>query len=344
MSTPREIVKQALTFQYPERLPRDLWTLPCAEMQHPDALAALRTRYPSDFQPSPNVYAPSQRRKGDPYKIGQYTDEWGCVFNNKQNGIIGEVKEPLLNNIADWRDVRPPKEILEFNHAKAFDTLKRFYGSTDGFVMAGTCPRPWEQYQFLRGTENAMVDLLLEIETLKRILKIQHDFYLSEIEFWAEAAVDAIGFMDDWGTQKSLLVSPELWREIFKPLYKEYCEAIHAGGKFVFMHSDGDISTIYPDLIEIGVDAINSQLFVMDFDFLRQHAKGKITFWGEIDRQYILTSADPQISRTAVRKVAESLYDPAGGIIAQFEFGAGAHPNAAVAVYEEWEKIHAEIK
>jgi uroporphyrinogen decarboxylase len=71
---------------------------------------------------------------------------------------------------------------------------------------------------------------------------------------------------------------------------------------------------------------------------LARRVKGKITFWGEIDRQHVLPAADPQVGRDAVRKVAEHLYDPAGGIIAQFEFGPGANPATAVAVLEEWEK------
>ena len=129
---------------------------------------------------------------------------------------------------------------------------------------------------------------------------------------------------------------------MFKPLYKEYCDLVHSYGKFIFMHSDGFIHDIYPDLIEVGVDALNSQLFCMDIEFLKETAKGKITFWGEIDRQHVLPSNNPQDGRDAVRKVAEHLYDPAGGIIAQLEFGLGANPDTVIAVFEEWEKIDQE--
>ena len=105
------------------------------------------------------------------------------------------------------------------------------------------------------------------------------------------------------------------------------------------MHSDGDITEIYEDLIEIGVDAINSQLFCMDLAELAKIAKGKITFWGEIDRQHVLADDNPQTGREAVRKVASHLYQPSGGIIAQLEFGAGAYPATVWAVYDEWDKI-----
>ncbi|HDL17484.1 MAG TPA: methyltransferase, partial [Bacteroidetes bacterium] len=59
-----------------------------------------------------------------------------------------------------------------------------------------------------------------------------------------------------------------------------------ANGKFAFMHSDGHISEIYTELVEVGVDAINSQLFCMDMVELAKSVKSKITFWGEVDRQH----------------------------------------------------------
>ncbi len=90
------------------------------------------------------------------------------------------------------------------------------------------------------------------------------------------------------GAQRGLLISPKLWRGFYKPLYAEYCRIAHAAGKFVFFHSDGHIMEIYPDLIEIGVNAVNSQLFCMDIEEIGRRFKGQITFWGEIDRQNVL--------------------------------------------------------
>jgi hypothetical protein len=222
---------------------------------------------------------------------------------------------------------------------RAREIINRACASSELFSMANNCAQIWERYQFLRGTQNAMMDALcMEPEFLSLLRRI-HDFNLREFEFWASTDVDALRFMDDWGAQRQLLISPELWREIFKPLYQEYCQLARASGKFLFMHSDGNIQAIYPDLIEIGVSAVNSQLFCMDMAELARTAKGKITFWGEIDRQHVLVSADPQAGRRAVREVAAQLYDPRGGIIAQFEFGLGANPATALAVYEEWEAV-----
>ena len=85
-----------------------------------------------------------------------------------------------------------------------------------------------------------------------------------------------------------MIVSPEYFRNYYKALYKEYSDIAHHYGKYVFMHSDGNISEIIPDLIEVGINALNSQLFCMDIEELGIRFRGKITFWGEIDRQKIL--------------------------------------------------------
>jgi hypothetical protein len=77
----------------------------------------------------------------------------------------------------------------------------------------------------------------------------------------------------------------------------------------------------------------------MDMAELARVAKGKITFWGEVDRQHVLTAADPEVARQAVRQIAEHLYDRRGGIIAQFELGLGANIENAFAIYDEWDKI-----
>ncbi len=338
----REIVQRAIRFEYPERLPRDQWVLPWAEIHYPADLDRIRERFPTDFETVGFYYAPSPRVRGDAYKRGYYTDEWGCTFKNLQDGIIGEVKDPILPDISDWKSVSAPYEQLPQNRQSAHDEISRLCAKTDRFVLANICPRPWERYQFIRGTENALVDIMFPDEGATDLLKVIHDFYLAELEFWVGSDVDAIFFMDDWGAQNQLLIRPEMWREIFKPLYRDYCEIVKAHDKFVFMHSDGYITDIYPDLVEIGVDVLNSQLFCMDLGEIEKIAKGKITFWGEIDRQHILRSRNPQDGRDAVRKVAQHLYDPRGGLIAQCEIGSGTHPQTAYAVFDEWERVHGE--
>ncbi len=337
--TSREIVRKTLTFDNPERLPRHTWILPWAHSHYPAEIKELGQKYPDDIVTAPNVYQKSPVAKGDPYAIGSCVDEWGCEFENIQKGVIGEVKKAAVADAGDLSTLHVPYETLPADTDAARRTVNEFCASTDKFVLANCCPRPWERLQFLRGTVEAMMDIMTPEGGVKRLLAEIHKFYMAELEFWVTTDVDAVMFMDDWGSQNSLLIPPPLWVEFFKPLYKDYSDIAHKNGKFIFMHSDGHITAIYPHLVEIGIDALNSQLFCMDMAELAKIAKGKLTFWGEIDRQHILPSPNTQDARDAVRKVASHLYDPAGGIMAQFEITPGSNIKNVFAIYDEWEKV-----
>ncbi len=338
--TSRERVRRCLTFQAPDRVPRQLWVLPWASERYPETISELNRRFPSDFGGAPAVACPAARERGEWYKAGRYVDAWGCVFENIQPGVHGEVQEPILGDLADWkRVVRPPLETLAFDPTAARDSVNRACAAQDTFCLAGCCPRPWERFHFLRGAENALMDVMDAGPDVRGALRRIHEFYLRELEFWVSTDVDAIMFMDDWGSQRQLLIPPPVWREIFKPCYRDYCDLARSHGKFAFMHSDGYISEIYGDLVDIGVSAVNSQLFCMDLADLARRVKGRITFWGEIDRQQVLASPDPEDGRRAVRQVVRHLYDPAGGTIAQFELGPGGNPAVAFAIFEEWDNI-----
>ena len=278
------------------------------------------------------------RPEGEAYRVGSFTDAWGCRFEKNAPGLWGEVKEPFIRTEDDWEDVRIPEFFLRVDT----EAVNAYCRNTDTFVLApplpDDLPRPFERLQFLRGTASLYMDLLDRppgfLHTLERI----HDFYRRVVETWANTNIDGIWFMDDWGSQKALLISPDLWRSLFKPLYREYVSLAHAHGKFAFFHSDGYILDILPDLVEIGVDAINSQIFCMGLPLLGRRFRGKITFWGEMDRQRLLPFGTPEEVSAAVRESFENLYAD-GGVIAQCEFGAGARPENVRAMFEEWEKM-----
>ncbi len=330
--TPRERVVRTLTFARPDRAPRDLWTLPGIGMRRSAELDRMRVLFPSDFGSPGLNYGRGFTASGDAYRVGRYTDEWGCTFEVYEEGVVGEIKRPPL---ADWSALdrlRPPRELLDVD----WSVVDRTRDGSDRFILAGTSIRPFERMQFLRGTENLFMDLASGDARALRLRSLVHEFYLEELSHWVERDVDGISFMDDWGTQSALLVSPAMWREIFKPLYREYAAAIRAAGKHVFFHSDGMIAGIIPDLIEIGVSALNSQLFCMDIEEIGRRHRGRITFWGEIDRQHVLPFGTPAQVRAAVRRVRAALDDGSGGVIAQCEWGLSDPFENVAAVFDEW--------
>jgi uroporphyrinogen decarboxylase len=330
--TSRELVVDSLEFRSPARVPRQLWTLPWAEMTWPAELRAIRDRFPDDIVTCPAFLREPLRTRGREYEPGLFVDEWGCRFENRQAGIIGQVKEPVVADWADVESVRVPKERLTVDA----DEVDRFCERSGAFVLAKTWSRPFELVQFLRGPENLYMDLADRPAGLERLLRKVHGFYLEEMALWAATEVDALVFADDWGGRSSLLVSPALWREMFKPLYRDYVELAHRNGKYAFMHSDGHIEAILPDLVEIGLDALNAQLFTMDVAGIGRRFAGRLTFWGEVDRQRLLPYGTPEEVAAAVRTAGEALWR-GGGIIAQCEFGIGARPENVAAVFEAWD-------
>jgi len=338
----RDRVLSTLRLGNPDRVPRHLWTLPWAESRYPGELAELRSSFPDDIVTVPAAsmrYAKAPATKGDWYAQGSYVDEWGCVFENIQSGLIGEVKTPIVGPGDDgWKAgsrIHIPEELLSLDKKLVND----YCAGIDSFVLAGELARPFERMQFIRGTEELFVDLALGNLAMYAFLERVHDFYKRLLTVWADTDVDALFFMDDWGSQKSLLIDPALWVKVIKPMYRDYSDIAHAKGKKLFFHSDGYTLDIIPHLIDVGVDAANLQIFCIGLEKLEQF-KGKITFWGEVDRQSTLAFGSRDDIRSAIAQVRSKLWDR-GGVIAQCEFGAGAKPENVREVFAAWLRISA---
>lgn len=334
LDTPRALVTKTLEFNTPNRVPRQLWVLPWAEDHYPVELRQLKIDYPDDIIGSPACLTQKLQTQGGQYDIGTYIDEWGCEFVNIQKGVIGQVKNPLIKSWDDLVKLQPPLSSLSVD----VDQVNKFCHNTDKFVLAACCPRPFERLQFLRKSDQLYLDIAEQESGFFDMLHKVHQFYLDEMELWGTSDVDGLSFMDDWGAQHALLISPRSWRKIFKPCYKDYVDLAHAHGKKAFMHSDGYTEAIIPDLIEIGLDALNTQIFTMDIEELGRQFCGKLTFWGELDRQGLLPYASTDEIDVAVRRVFGALWRD-GGAIAQCEFGAGSKPQNVRQMFKTWESL-----
>ena len=335
----RALVRRTLDLGSPPRIPRQLWLLPWAEARYPAQVADLRGSFPDDLATAPRPCRPPVPDLGDRYRRGVYVDEWGCTFESAEAGTIGIVCKPLIR---DWRDIERLREPWPWVQLDR-EEINSFCRAETRFVLGGSWIRPFERLQFIRSMENVLIDVLEQRTEFLTLLERVHQYYLVEAEAWAATGVDTLAIMDDWGCQKSLLIPPGLWRSLFKPLYRDYAEIAHRSGKYVFMHSDGNILDILEDLIEVGIDAINSQIFCMGVETLGERFRGRITFWGEIDRQHLLAYGTPDDVQAAVESVFRNLY-AAGGVIAQCEFGPGAQPDNVKSVFTTWKAIEDRLK
>jgi len=350
--TGRERVIRTLEFNHPDRVPRNLWTLPAVKMFQKEELDTLLKRIPMDiatpkFRPGVSdrvkgrfiTYIPWSGQINFPKK-GKYIDEWGSIWYVGEDGLMGEVKEPVLDDLSKINKFSPPWDYLE---STDLSEVNRSCAESDKFMLSDCCAHPFEKMQHLRGTEKLFIDLAYGSKEIFKLRDMVHEYSLKYLEMWLKTDVDGIFILDDWGTENSLLISPKLWREFFRPLYKEYCDLIHRYGKYVFFHSDGYIEEIFDDIIEIGIDAINSQLFCMNIEKIGEKYKGKITFWGEIDQRLLAFGNVNKITK-AVYRVRRALEDEKGGIIAQCTWGKNNPVENIQAVFDAWNEPLEKIK
>jgi uroporphyrinogen decarboxylase len=322
-----------LTFNNPDRVPRDLWALPYVSLFEQEKFDELVEKYPMDIGASHISPGWDNKVVNAAAKAGRYVGDWGSVWQVGEPGVIGEVVKPVL---ADWSKLDSYKAPWDLIHKRDLSYANKSCEQSDKFMLSDVTARPFERLQFLRGSQNLYLDIGYGTAEFRKLLEMVHEFYLEDIKSWCKSNVDAIFFMDDWGSKQALLIDPMTWREIFKPLYKEYCDIIHAAGKFAFFHTDGFIEDVFGDLIEVGIDAINSQLFIMNIEKLAGKYKGKVTFWGELDRQHTLPFGSIEDVRQAVKRVRQALDDGTGGVIAQCEWGKKNPRENIEAVFQAW--------
>jgi uroporphyrinogen decarboxylase len=133
-----------------------------------------------------------------------------------------------------------------------------------------------------------LTDHILYPERCRELIERLTEYNLQQIKRWTEIGCDIIGFADDWGMDKQMLVRPELWREFYKPVYRRMCDLIHESGAKTWMHSDGAIDPIIPDLVEIGLDILEPvQAECMDIHALAEKYRGQLVIWGGFDSRFV---------------------------------------------------------
>ena len=149
-------------------------------------------------------------------------------------------------------------------------------------------------------------------ELLDRILEIQ----LVLIRRFVDLGVDGGYFGDDYGAQKNMLFSPQMWRKFIKPRLAQMFAPFREAGLPVLMHSDGQIQAIIPDLIEIGLTALNPvQPEVLDHSWLKSTFGNNLAYYGGVSTQTVLPNGSPEDVEKATRDCIEKLAPEGTGLI-----------------------------
>jgi uroporphyrinogen-III decarboxylase len=171
----------------------------------------------------------------------------------------------------------------------------------------------------LRGFEEAMIDFFEEPPELQMLIDKVLDYNLRQTKLMLENSKDRlVYFGDDLGMQSGLTLGAEKWRKYIKPCFAAIFKLCKNEGRFVYMHTDGCIHEIIPDLHECGVDMVNPEFRPNGLDNLERVCKGKIPIALYLDQQ-LFPFANPFELRKHVEDVVKRLYLPEGGFALKLE-------------------------
>ncbi len=173
---------------------------------------------------------------------------------------------------------------------------------------------------YLRGIENIFMDLAMREDIAHCIFRRIKGFYLVYLENILKAAkgkIDIVLTGDDFGSQNGLLISPDMWRTFIKPGFAEYISLIKNHGARAMHHTCGSVVEIIPELIECGLDVLQSiqpEAVNMSLADLKAKFGGMLCFHGGISIQKTMPFGSPDEIRQAVEKIAD-IVKPDGGYI-----------------------------
>ncbi|MBN1911957.1 MAG: hypothetical protein JW818_19705 [Pirellulales bacterium] len=327
MTDRREIVRRAIEFDSPPRLP--FW-------QH------WNHKMPGFADDVCNIWEMDRQEAGWFFDRAA-PDDWGCGWEATEQKNIGQVKECPLDDWSALNAYRPPDPRNPFYYDRLGPMLD---AADDRYVCLTAHSLLFSRLHKLRGFTNTMEDFYLEPEKVDRVLDMIVDFKIGQIDELRRRFGDRIHglFMtDDWGTQDRTLVSRKVLDTFFCPRYRKIFDAIHECGWHVILHSCGRINDFVPTLIDLGVDVLNMQQSraygLVEFG---QQFRGKVCFLATVDIQTTLPGAVESEIREEARLLVENWSTPQGGLIA-FDYGdwpaVNVPPEVPDIMFDEFTKL-----
>lgn len=260
---------------------------------------------------------------------------WTGVDMEEESGV--GIDNRIL--IEDWESPEAEKIFETFPSPEYPGLVPRRETSGDRYVLARFWFCYFERLWFLRGMENALTDFYLYPDEIHKLFRRLTDFYLRMMErACAETEVDGFFVSDDLGTQKSTFFSLEIFREFFKPYYKELFDKAHELGTHFWLHCCGNIKSFLPDFIEIGLDVIHPiQKYTMDEREIAALYGDQICIFAGFDVQHTIPFGTLEDVRKEVRYMLDTYWRDSGRLI--MTMGNNSTPDWTVesleALYDE---------
>lgn len=244
-----------------------------------------------------------------------YTDVYGCKWRVDRRPF--HLEEPVLKTPSLKGFTFPDVDAL-FDADWKQITLQAIAQQQNHFVVVGFGFGLWERAWALRGFDNALMDAAGEPDFFEELLDRITEHQLAIIERLVKLPVDGIMFSDDWGYQRGVLLGPVRWRRVLKPRLARMYARVHAAGKYTLSHCCGSITDIMPDIIEAGLDVLESvqpEAERMNPYELKRRFGAQITFWGGLGSQSIIPFGTPDEIRAEVAKLCREMGRGGGYIL-----------------------------
>jgi len=242
------------------------------------------------------------------FRNGIRTDIWGIANVGPPFAKVSSVDEVEAYPFPDAKDFDATELVKEIEEHQEFT------------VCGGINSAIFHNYLAMCGQENGFCYLKQQPEVAKAIIHRITDFWVGYLRKVLEAGrgkIDIIENCNDFGTQRGMFISVEDFREFFRPQLQRLYDTTKEYGVIYMQHSCGAISPIIPDFIEMGADILNpiqTRAAGMEIEKLVKEYKGKITFYGGIDTQYLLPRGPEESIRTEVQRLT-GYFGRGGGLI-----------------------------
>ena len=196
------------------------------------------------------IFADSRKRYLDAVT---YLDEWGVTLRKTEEYYPIPIDEPIKDP-ADLAKLKPPDPCSEWHFKSLAEAVERFKGRRAIIFRvqdAYSIPR------YLRGTENILMDFVLNPGLLRDLVEIGVDYNSRLARCAVELGADAIFTSDDYADNRGPMMSPRHFREFMLPGLQQVVRAVHDAGVPMIKHTDGNIMPILEDIIQAGVDCID---------------------------------------------------------------------------------------
>jgi hypothetical protein len=244
-------------------------------------------------------------------------NEWGYNLVKLGDGTMGYPTEPVYPEMPPAPGIQAPPLREEERMSAAADF---FDICGDRYRLASLDLSGFTVYTFLRGFENAMMDFLVDPDGFAALMDRIIDFECDLIRMTARHGFHGIHFADDWGTQSGLMISPELWRNLFKPRYARQFALARKLGLDTWYHCCGEFLPIMSDFHDIGVDVLNiSQPNVNDIAEVGRRLRGKQCFLVPVSYQTVSITGTPEDIHAEAQRLFHHLAVPEGGFIGYVE-------------------------